>query len=192
MNAIGRKGLVPFFFPGGPALRNLNPLSPKVFVPARIIVIFVSTRGSTMKAVLAMKKHFTSIITTMALVVIALCLSSCGKEEDTTPVVGGSPRRIEGEWKCTYSPFKSSPADLKLVFYKGDILKFLGYLDGDYNLTSEKQKDRRGNWQISGNIVTFDNSPTSQFELKWNSTDQFYFVFNYNGQEKNYQFKRMN
>ena len=145
-----------------------------------------------MKAILAMKKHFTSIITTMALVVIALCLSSCGKEEeDTTPVVGAG-YSIEGEWKCTKSPFKSPPEDIGLMFYKGDYLDFLGHSDGTYYLWSEKQKNRQGNWQTSGNILTFNNSPTSQFELKWNSTDQVFFVFNYNGQEKNYKFERMN
>ena len=97
-----------------------------------------------------MKKHFTSIITTMALVVIALCLSSCGKEE--TPIVGDPNSTITGEWMCTDSPLPMIPNidNHDLVFYKSDKVSFRG---NNFILRSTTQDNRNGMW-----TVTLDNN----------------------------------
>lgn len=87
-----------------------------------------------------MKTRFSSVFAKVALVAFALCLSSCNKEEDTTPVVGAT--SILGKWECTNVSYDNPPEGL-FLFTKGDIITFQNKI---FDLVHPYGNNDRGSW----------------------------------------------
>ena len=109
-----------------------------------------------------MKTRFSSVFAKVALVAIALCLSSCNKEEDTTPVVGAT--SIVGKWEC-YG-VDNPPEGVDLFFNIGDKITFNG--TGLYELVHPNEETERGTWTITGSrLIINSDYPTQTLSFSY-------------------------
>ena len=134
-----------------------------------------------------MKTRFSSVFAKVALVAFALCLSSCNKEEDTTPVVGVTD--IVGTWEC--SSVKNPPEGVNLFFNKGDKITFSG--DGRFKFIYPQNNTEAGTWIISSTqIDIYSKNQTLRFNYSFNFLgDNLILRQDVNGQRVTFGFKRI-
>ena len=121
--------------------------------------------------------RFSTVFAKVALIAFALCLSSCNKEEDTTPVVGAT--SIVGKWEC--SGVNNPPEGVDLFFNIGDKITFNG--TGFYELVHPNEETERGTWRIkSSKLIIKSDYPTQELSFSYSLEGRLTLRQDVNGQ----------